>query len=162
MLPAGLALLLDLLQALREHTHALPDQAPVGLELRLARAAHADAALLALEVRPTAHQAARDVFQLRELHFELALEAAGALRKDVEDQAVAIEYAPADVSFFEIALLAGRERVIDENDVGEALASAMARTSSALPLPIKKRGSGRSRRPVTVATGWAPARAPAA
>ena len=38
-----------------------------------------------------------------------------------------------------------------------ALARAAARTSSALPLPMKKRGSGRSRRPVTVATGSAPA-----
>src|ERR1700733_6440953 len=55
--------------------------------------------------------------QLRKFHFEFALEAARALRKDVEDEAVAIEHAPADV-LFEIALLAWRERVIDENHVG--------------------------------------------
>ena len=61
-------------------------QPAVGLELRLAGTAHADAALLALEVGPAAHQAAGDVLQLRELDFELALEAAGALREDVEDQ----------------------------------------------------------------------------
>ena len=36
-------------------------------------------------------------------------------------------------------------------------AAAASRTSSALPLPMKKRGSGRSRRPITVATGCAPA-----
>ena len=151
----GLALLLDLLEALGEDAHALPDQAPVGLELRLARTAQANAALLALQVRPAAHQAARDVLQLRQFHLELAFEAARALRKDVENQAVAIEHAPADV-LLEIALLARRERMIDENDVRYGAAAA-ARTSSALPLPMKKRGSGRSRRPVTVATGCAPA-----
>ena len=57
------------------------------------------------------------MLQLREFHFELAFEAARALRKDVEDEAVAIEHAPADM-LFEIALLARRECVIDENDVG--------------------------------------------
>ena len=57
-----------------------------------------------------------DVLQLRELDLELALEAAGALREDVEDEAVAIEHAAPD-ELLEIALLAGRERMIDQDDV---------------------------------------------
>ena len=65
------------------------------------------------------------MLQLRQLHFELALEAARALREDVEDQAVAIEHAPLD-ELLEIALLARRERVIDENDVGLAAAARRA------------------------------------
>ena len=97
--------------------HALADEAAVGLELRLAGTAHADTALLPLEVGPTAHQPAGDVFQLRELDFELALEAAGALRENIENQAVTVEDPPAG-QLLEIALLAGRERVVDENDVG--------------------------------------------
>ena len=61
------------------------------------------------------------MLQLRELDFELALEAAGALREDVENQSVAIEHAALD-ELLEVALLAGRERVIDQNDVGVGLA----------------------------------------
>ena len=106
------------------------------LQLRLAGTAQADAALLALQVRPAAHQAAGDVLQLRELDFELALEAARALREDVEDEAVAIQHAPLD-ELLEIALLAGRERVVDQNDVGLRCACATSRSSSALPLPTK-------------------------
>jgi hypothetical protein len=69
------------------------------------------------EMGPTAHQPAGNVFQLGELHFELAFEAAGALRENIENQAVAIQDA-ATGELFEVALLAGRERVVDENDIG--------------------------------------------
>src|SRR6185503_11011138 len=103
-LAPGLALLLDLLEPPGEHAHALPDETPVGLELRLAGTAHADTAFLPLEVRPPAHEARRDVFQLRELDFELAFETAGALRENIENQAVSIEY-PAPGELLEIALL---------------------------------------------------------
>src|SRR6185437_3055004 len=88
----------------------------IGLELCLTRPAHADAALLPLEVAPAAHQAAADVPQLRELHFELALEAARTLREDVEDEAVAVEH-PLTREGLEVALLAGRERVIHQDHV---------------------------------------------
>ncbi len=40
-----------------------------------------------------------------------------ALREDVENQATAIEYPPLD-QLFQIALLTGAERMIDENHVG--------------------------------------------
>ena len=115
-LTAGGTLLLDFQEPPREQAHPLRDDAPVGLELRLAGPAQADAALLALEVGPAAHQAAADMLQLRQLHLELALVAAGALREDVEDQRVAIEHAPLG-ELLEIALLAGRERVVDEDHV---------------------------------------------
>src|SRR5215469_12886595 len=56
------------------------------------------------------------MFQLRELDFELALEASRALRKDVENQLIAVEHPPPGV-LLEVALLARRERVIDEDHV---------------------------------------------
>src|SRR6185437_4691245 len=115
-LPSGLALLLDLLQPPREHAHALRNQAPVGLELSLARPAHADTALLPLEVAPAAHQPAADVPQLRQLDFQLALEAARPLREDVEDQAVAIEH-PLTSQSLEVALLARGEGMIHEDHI---------------------------------------------
>ena len=83
------------------------DQAAVGLELRLARAAQADAALLPLEVGPAADEARRQVLELRELDLQLALGAARALREDVEDQAHAVD----DAAFerpLEVALLRRR------------------------------------------------------
>src|SRR5690606_7858185 len=92
---AGLALLLQLLEAAREQAHALPDQPPVAFELRFTRAAQADAAAaLALEVGPAAHEARGDVLQLGEFDLQLALVAACAQREDVEDQAIAVEHAP--------------------------------------------------------------------
>jgi hypothetical protein len=59
----------------------------------------------ALEVGPATHQAAADVFQLRQLNFELALVAPRTLREDIEDEAIAIEHAALD-QLLEIALLA--------------------------------------------------------
>ena len=90
----GLALLRDLLEALAEQRSTrLPMQAAVGLELRFAGTAQADAAALALEVGPAAHQARGHVLELRELDLQLAFVAARALREDVEDQAGAVEHA---------------------------------------------------------------------
>jgi hypothetical protein len=114
--PPGLTLQLDALQALAQHLDPLAQQAPIGFQLGFTRAAHADTALLALQVSPAPHQAAGQMLQLREFHLELALEAAGALREDVEDETVAIQH-PSPGMLFEIALLAGRERMIDEDQV---------------------------------------------
>ena len=68
----------------------LADQAPVGFQLRLAGTAHADAALLPLEMGPAAHQPGRHVRELRKFHLQLAFEAARALRENVQDQTVTI------------------------------------------------------------------------
>ena len=56
------------------------------------------------------------MLELRELDFELAFEAAGALREDIEDQAVAVEHPPLG-ELLEVALLARGERVIDEDEL---------------------------------------------
>ncbi len=93
----------------------LAEQPPVGLELRLAGAAQADTAFLALEVGPAAHQARGEVLELRELDLHLALVRARALREDIQDEARSVD----DAGFeppFEVALLRGRELVVEDDD----------------------------------------------
>lgn len=116
--PAGLSLQLQLLETTRQDAHTLTDESAVGLELRFTRSAQPDAAAaLALEVGPAPHETCRDVLQLCEFHLQLALVTAGALRKDVENESVAVEYAPAR-QLLEIALLARRQRVVNEDHLG--------------------------------------------
>ena len=156
LLAARLALQFDLLQARRQRLDSLAQQTPVGLKLGFAGTTVADTATpLTLEVGPAAHQARGDVLELRQLHFELAFMTARALREDVEDETGAIQH-PALDELFEVALLRRRQRMIEQHQVGVVF-GRHGRISSALPLPTKKRGSGRSRRPPTFATGMAPA-----
>ena len=86
-----LALLAHLLDALLELLDALADDAPVGLQLRLAGAPGADAAAGAREVRPQARQARQLVLELGELDLEAALVRLGVLGEDVQDEAAAVE-----------------------------------------------------------------------
>src|SRR5581483_4252344 len=98
-------LLLQLLELALEEADLLGDVAPVELELRLARAAGlAQAAALALEVGPAAHQARREVLQVGELDLELAFARLRALREDLEDELGAVEHAQAEL-LLQVALL---------------------------------------------------------
>ena len=112
LLARRLALHEHLVEAVVQRLDALADQPAVGLELRFARAAQADAALLPLEVGPAAHEPGGHVLQLGEFDLQLAFEGARALREDVEDQAAAIEHAAFEF-LLEIALLARAQRAID-------------------------------------------------
>ena len=76
------------------------------------------------------------MLQLRELDLQLAFEAARALRENVENQPAAIQHAPAG-QLLEVAFLAGRQRVVDEYDIGLVGLGDTSRNSSALPLPMK-------------------------
>ena len=76
------------------------------------------------------------MLELRQLDLELALEAARALREDIEDQPAAIEHAHA-AQLLEVALLARRQRMIDQDQLGVLRARAALAISSALPLPTK-------------------------
>ena len=113
-----LVLLLDLLQARLHRLDALADHAPVELDLRLARAAaQADAAGLALEVRPAPHQARGLVLQPRQLDLQLALMALSARGEDVEDQRGAVGHRHAEV-LFEVALLRRRQGLVEDDTAG--------------------------------------------
>jgi hypothetical protein len=111
MQPARAAHLLDLL---REPHDPVADDAPVGLELRLAGATEeAEAAALAPEVGPGPHQAAALVLQVRQLDLQRPLAGAGTLAEDVEDEAGAIDHLAAPGPL-EVALLHRAQRRVDD------------------------------------------------
>jgi hypothetical protein len=62
---------------------------------------------------------------LGELDLELAFEAAGALREDVEDQTGAIENATLQERF-QVAFLAGRQRMVENDEIGLLVANESA------------------------------------
>ena len=116
-----LARALDLLQPAPQRGDAVAREAAVGLDLRLARSARADAAAETLEVRPQAAHAREVVLELRELDLELALGAVRVAGEDVEDHRRAVDDRQAELGL-EVALLARRELVVAGDDVGVALA----------------------------------------
>ena len=121
-------------ELLLERSHALAEQPPVGLELRLARSAQADAAFLPLQVSPAAHQARRQALELGELDLHFSFVAARTLRENVEDQARAIDHTAVQ-ALLEITLLYGRQIVVENgerrlssgNRVGDLLDFALTR-----------------------------------
>ena len=92
------------------------DDPPVRLELALARAPRADAALGAREVGPQLRQPRELVLELRELHLEPALVGPGVLGEDVEDQPAAVDDLDLD-EVLEGLLLCRRELVVGDQQV---------------------------------------------
>ena len=98
---------------------ALADEAPIGLELGLARATKSDAAALPFEVGPAAHEAGRQVPKLRELHLEPAFERRRALGEYVEDEADPVDHSALEQRL-EVALLGRREAVVEDGELDRA------------------------------------------
>jgi hypothetical protein len=104
---------------------AVARQPAVGLDLGLARATGADAADAAaraetLEVRPQAAHAGHVVLELGELDLELALGRMRVAGEDVEDHRRAVEHRQVELGL-EVALLARRELVVGDDEVGVRL-----------------------------------------
>lgn len=105
----------QLLEPGLERLDTLTDQPAVRFELRFARTAQANTALLPFQVSPRANEPCRQILQLCEFDLQFAFVAAGALRKDVEDEARAVHHAAVEREF-EIAPLRGRECVIEDDE----------------------------------------------
>ena len=96
---------------------ALGDGAPVGLDLRFARAAQeAEAAALPLQMGPGAHQPAFLIGQPRKFHLQPPGLALRALAKDFENEPGSVENLGVP-GFLQIALLDGRQRVVDDDNL---------------------------------------------
>src|SRR3954470_24891036 len=112
---------LDLAQLAAQRGDPVAGETAVGLELGLAGAAGADAALAAagaeaLEVRPQAAHAGEVVLELGELDLELALRALRVPGEDVEDDRGAVDDRHPEL-LLEVAPLARRELVVDRDEV---------------------------------------------
>ena len=115
-----LALAADVLDARLHLLDPLADDPAVRLQLRLARAPGADAALGPREVRPEAGQARQLVLELRELDLEAALVGLGVEREDVEDQPAAVDDLDVEQAL-EALLLRRAELVVGDQDVEAGL-----------------------------------------
>lgn len=96
---------LHLLKFAPDLGHAVPDQPPVGLDLRLARTAkEAETAALAFKVGPASDEAARLIIEMRKLHLQPALGGGGTLSENLEDKSRPVDHFGADL-FLEVLLL---------------------------------------------------------
>ena len=109
-------LALQLFQLGAQSLDPLAYQAAVGLELCFAGSAQANTALLPFQVGPAADQACGKMLQLGQFDLDLAFMALRALRKNIEDQAGAVDDTDLEHPF-EIALLGRRQRMIEYHEI---------------------------------------------
>ena len=123
LLPLLGAGLLDLFQAVFKQHDALGDLATVAFDLGFARTAHkahATAAALPLKVGPGAHEPALLIVEMGKLDLQHAFTGGSTLAENFEDQRRAVQHLGAGLAL-EIALLDGRQRGIDEEQINLVL-----------------------------------------
>ena len=120
--------------------NARADAPAVGFELGFAGASRADAAAQPRQRRAGADEPRQQVFQLRELHLQLAFARPRAAREDVEDELRAIDDLAADL-LLDLPQLRRRQLVVEDDDVDVGL-GADAASVGILPAPRNVDGSG--------------------
>ena len=124
--------------------HAVADQPPVGLDLGFAGAAEeAEAAALALEVGPAAHQPPGLIVEMGELDLQPPFGGRRALAEDLEDQAGAVDHLGLGL-VLEVLLLDRGQRGVDDQQLGLVLARPASAISSTWPLPNRVAGADRA------------------
>lgn len=114
------------------------DQSAVGFQFGFAGAFHTDAAALALQVSVTAYQASRQMAQLRQLDLQPAFLCSGAAGKNRQNQPYPVQHAALE-DFFQIALLRGREFVVEYDQI-DAVCGNCFRQLRRLARADKQRG----------------------
>ena len=89
----------------------------IGFELGFARAAGADAAAQLRHLDAAPAQPRQHVFQLRQLHLQLAFAGPRMAGENIEDELGAVDHAHVD-KLFDIALLRSGEIVIEQKQIG--------------------------------------------
>ena len=108
---------LDLLELFADDVDPFAQEPSVGLDLRLAGATEkAEAAALPFKVGPRAHEAALLVDEMGELDLQAPFPGSRPLAEDLENEPGAVEHLDVPGGL-EIALLHGRERVIDDHEL---------------------------------------------
>ena len=120
-------------QVVLQAADLVADHPPVGLQLRLTRAAHSDAAPHAREVRPHPREPRQHVLQLRQLHLHPRLRGARARGEDVQDQLRTVHDPRAD-ELLQVLALRRRELLVEDHQGGPALLHPVAQLLR-LPLP---------------------------
>src|SRR5690606_21754074 len=115
------ARLAHLLELLAQPSHALPDHSPISLDLRLARAPEEpEAAALAFQVRPRAHETTLLVIEVCEFDLQTPFGSRRTLTEYLEDQTGPVDHLALQ-RFFQIALLDRRQRAVDDDQLGLVL-----------------------------------------
>lgn len=118
----------DLFELLAQAAHAVADLPTVGFDLGFARAAkEAKTTALTLKVSPGPYKATGLVIQMREFDLKTPFGGGGAFAKDFKNQAGTVD----DLALqpiFEIALLDGRKRTVDDDQFGVGLVARNADT----------------------------------
>ena len=134
---------LHLVELAADLGHPVADHPPVGLDLGFARTAkEAEAAALALEVGPAAHQAARLIIEMGELDLQPPFGGRRTLAEDLEDQPGAVDHLGADLLLQ--VLLLDRASAPHRRSAGPRLCS-LASLGDLLDLPLAEQGRGPDR-----------------
>ena len=107
----------DLSQLAPKATHALPDHAAIGFDLRFARTPEeAESAALPFEVGPASDEAALLIVQMRKLDLQPAFSGRGSFSENFEDQRRSIDDLAIEFRL-EVALLDRRQRSIHDDEI---------------------------------------------